>query len=165
MVYSVEEIVQALDEADRITADLSNEEEWRRQRAQKWIELGEEREARGQDDLAKRAYFRAFSFQPPLSMNFSYDQSTGEYPHSEEPLKPIPLVTELRTNWQEYGFVDPREPSHYQVWIILKSMRERHEGKPENELGYRGLKSPDGVLQRYPLNQFREDFLECRSQS
>ena len=157
MVYSVEEIVQALDDSDRKMEDLNRRVEYNRERAQRWIQLSEERKARGQDDKAERAYLRAIDLQPSLAI------PEDTFPNT--PVSRNPIYVELKTNWQQYGFVDPREPGHYEVGILSNFMRERYEGKPENEIGYRGLKSPEEVLQRYPLEQFRESFMQRVMQS
>lgn len=149
MAYSVDDIVQALNTLDREGKALDGRLKNNRQRAQRLINIGEVHDARGEHAEAESAYRRAVRLQPSLAVPKWVLPNTPFSP-------PHPFDVVLKTEWQRYGFVDPREPDYYRIFMLEAFLRERREGKPEGKLGYGRLKSPEEVLQKYPLAAFRE---------
>lgn len=67
------------------------------------------------------------------------------------------VVYQLRENWQQYGFESKEEARSYIWWITRQCMQLTTEEQSRGDNGFRNAKTPQDVLQRYDIDEFRAD--------
>jgi hypothetical protein len=64
---------------------------------------------------------------------------------------------EFGKNWRQYGFEDEKEARSYIVWIARQFMQLSQEEQARDDVGFKNAQTPEQVLQRYPVDEFRAD--------
>lgn len=78
-------------------------------------------------------------------------------PDARKPVKFNPLIKEVEDNWEKYRFQNREEADSYISWILYRSLKQYGSEKQEENLGLKGLTTPEQVFQRHPIEIFRSD--------